>query len=451
MCYGKLSWPLLQMVIFCMLMGFPLAIQAQEQEPSSLKESKTDSRYVTERPETSGLAVELRSEASWDDNILGNNAHRVRDYVFEEGGLLRVWTRKPAWGVGLEYRPDALLYRTASNLNQVDHRLNFDSDFHLAPHLLFRSKDSLDYTTGVVEPRSNQDVSLPVEGSPGLNSTLFTPFARQFANDASGEMEYDASRRTTFLVSGDHAFRRFTNVGGVNASSTPSLFNTQSDTGDASYSYRVTKHFTLGLEYQFRNYRFVQPFHGMTHSGFVRIQWDVAPHATLSAFGGPEHSESNGQFMIPSTNPLQPGNVLVTQKTKQWSPAVGGSLTLRSNQTVARLSTQWLVTDGGGLLATVSNSYEGAEIRQRLARRWDMALTVSNARSVALQGPLGKGAVDTQVAGMSFEHPLLGNLNLRMAYNYLRQRSNQFVPFALELDRNRFTVGLFFRAHEYTF
>ena len=451
MCYGKAFSSLLQIVISSTLIGFPLAVQAQQQEPPAPKESQTDSRYATERREDSGLAVELHTEASWDDNILGNNAHRVQDYVFEEGGLLRIWARKPAWGMGLEYRPDALLYRTANNLNQLDHRLNFDGDFHLAPHVLFRAKDSLDFTTGVVEPRSNQDVSLPVGGSPGLNPTLFTPFARQFANDASGEMEYDASRRTTVLVSGDHGFRRFTNAGGANASLTPNLFNTRGDVGDISYSYRVTKHFTAGFEYQFRNYRFGQAFHDKTHSGFLRVQWQVGSHATVSAFGGPEYSDSEGQFTVPSSNPLPPANAVLTQRTKQWSPAVGGSLTLRSNQTVVLLSTQWLVSDGGGLLATVSNSYEGAEIRQQLARRWDIVLTGSNARSVALQGPLGKGAVDTRVAGLAIEHPLLENLNLHIAYNYLRQRSNQFVPFAAELDRNRFTVGLFFRAHEYTF
>ena len=451
MCYGKLSWPLLQIGISCMLVGLPLATQAQEQELSSPKASKTDSRYATESQASSGVTAELHTEASWDDNVLGDNARRVQDYVFEEGGLLKIWARKPAWGVGLEYRPDALLYRTASNLNRLDHRLDFDNDFHLAPHLLFRMKDSLDYTTGVLEPQSNQDVALPVSGSPGLNPTLFTPFAREFSNDASAEMEYDTSRRTTFIVSGDHGFRRFTNAGGPNASLTPGLFNTQSDVGDASYSYRVTKHFTAGFEYQFRNDRFGRPFHGKTHSGLLRVQWQVGSHLALSAFGGPEFSDSEGQFVIPSTNPLQPGNSVVTQGSKQWRPAVGGSLTLRSNQTVARLSTQWLVSDGGGLLATVSNSYEGAEIRRRLSWKWDIVFTGSNARSVALQGPVGKGAVDTQSAGMAIEHPLLENLSLHMAYNYLRQRTNQSVPFAVDLDRNRFTVGLFFRAHEYTF
>src|SRR5437660_7375382 len=36
-----------------------------------------------------------------------------------------------------------------------------------------------------------------------------------------------------------------------------------------------------------------------------------------------------------------------------------------------------------------------------------------------------------------------------LGYNYLRQRANQSVPLALDLDRNRFTLGLFYRTHDY--
>src|SRR5205807_2023175 len=82
----------------------------------------------------------------------------------------------------------------------------------------------------------------------------------------------------------------------------------------------------------------------------------------------------------------------------QWGPGVGASLTFRSNQTVFRLTGQQLVADGGGLLPAVTNSFGGAEVRRRMAGTWDAVLTVSSGRSVALQGPTGKGKVDTQAA-----------------------------------------------------
>jgi hypothetical protein len=424
------------------LAGVPLAVQGQERPAP--KEPETNSRYVSEEPENSGLVVLFHSTASRDNNILGNNASRLEDYVFEEGALFSIWANKPEWRVGLDYRPNALIYRTYGTLNQFDQRLDFNNEFHAARHLIFRLKDSVDYTTGVLEPQTNGEMSLPSGGSPNLNTTVVTPFARVFANDSSGEAEYQMDNRSSFHFSGGYGFRRFTGVGNTNLGVVPNLFNTQSDGGGGSYAYRVTRHFTAGLEYQFQDYRFSQSSRDKTHRVFLSVLWDTSPHVTIAIFAGAEHSDSEGQFLIPSTN-------VTAVRTTQWSPGGGASLTFRSNQTVFRLTGQKLVADGGGLLPAVTNSFEAAEVRRRMARAWDVMLTLSNGRSVALQGPMGKGKVDTQAAGMAIEHPLFQNLSVHLGYNYLRQRTNQFVPFAFNADRDRFTVGLFYRSHEYRF
>ena len=86
-----------------------------------------------------------------------------------------------------------------------------------------------------------------------------------------------------------------------------------------------------------------------------------------------------------------------------------------------------------------------------MAGRWDVILTASNARSTALQGPSGKGVVETQAAGIAIEYPMARNLSLHTGYNYLRQRTNQFVPFAVNADRNRFTLGIFYRTRDFLF
>jgi hypothetical protein len=52
---------------------------------------------------------------------------------------------------------------------------------------------------------------------------------------------------------------------------------------------------------------------------------------------------------------------------------------------------------------------------------------------------------------MAIEHPLLESLNLHAEYNYLRQRVNKAVPLSADFDRNRFTIGLFYRPHENKF
>lgn len=441
---------LLRIAAFLTLTSSPLTVMGQEQATAP-KEPDKNSRYVTEERESNGFAMEMHSSASWDDNILGDNTHRIRDYVFEEGGRLSLWTRKPNWRLGLDYRPNALIYKTASNFNQLDQRLDFDNEFHASRHLLFRLRDSLDYATGVLEPETNGNVSLPVGGSPNLNNTVVAPFARQFGNEASGEMEYDLSLRSSFDFSGGEGFRRFQDIGNPNFKFATSLFDTQTDTGSGSYNYRMTRHLTTSLEYRFENSRFSQLFHAKTQGGYLKLLWEASPHATFSIYAGAEYNDSIGQFQVPSTNPLQPGNTAVTLTTRHWSPGGGGSVTFRSNQTVFRLIGQRLVADGGGLLAAVTNSYEGAEIRQRMAGKWDVILTASNAKSVAQLGPTGKGAVDTQAAGMAIEYPLARNLSVHAGYNYLRQRTNQFVPFALNADRDRYTLGIFYRTRDFVF
>lgn len=440
----------LRIAAFLTLTSSPLTVLGQEQATAP-KEPDKNSRYVTEERESNGFSMEMHSSASLDDNILGDNAHRIRDYVFEEGGRLSLWTRRPGWRLGLDYRPNALFYKTFGNFNQVDQRLDFTNEFHAGRHLLFKLNDSLDYATGVLEPQTNGNVSLPIGGSPSLNNTLITPFARQFGNEASGDIEYDLSRRSSIDFSGGHSFRRFKDIGNPNPNFATSLFNTQSDTGTGSYNYRTTRHLTTGLEYRYENFRFSQLFHAKTQGGFLKLLWEASPNVTFSLYGGPEYADSLGDFLVPSTNPLQPGNTTVTLTTQGWQPAGGASVTFRTNQTVFRLTGQRLVGDGGGLLPGVTNTYEGAEVRQRMAGRWDVILTASNARSVALQGPTGKGAINTQAAGMAIEYPIAPNVSMHAGYEYLRQRTNQFVPFALNADRNHFTLGIFYRTRDFVF
>src|SRR5689334_24175642 len=160
---------LFQLTTSITLLGVPLVTQGQEQ--SAPKEPENNLAYVTSQPESTGFALELHSAASWDDNVLGNNAHRIRDYVFEEGALFSIWTKGPGWKLGLDYRPNTLLYRTASNFNQLDQRLDFENEFHAGRHLLFRLKDSLDYATGVLEQQTNVDVSILAGGYSNLNNT----------------------------------------------------------------------------------------------------------------------------------------------------------------------------------------------------------------------------------------------------------------------------------------
>jgi hypothetical protein len=295
-----------------------------------------------------------------------------------------------------------------------------------------------------LESASNEHFSLPTGPPPGtLNSTLITPLIRELINQSELDVIYDISRRSLFEVSGNYAFLEF--PGGATSTAGLGLFNTQSGTGGFGYQYRLTRHFTLGSRYLFQNFHYDVAGRDDTHSMFLTALWQMGPYALVSIFGGPSFSRTGGPLTILSGNAGASENILSTGTVGKWGPGAGASLTLRSDQTVLRLTVQRLVADGGGLLTTVVNGYEGAELRRRLAYGWDLLLMASNARSVALQGFLGRGALDTQSAEVALERSLFGNLNMHFEYDFVRQRTNQYVPFAADVDDNRYTVGVLYR------
>ncbi len=422
------------------------SLVAQTLEPLPPQESQGDSRYASEAQTSSGFALDLQSSLTHDNYIFSNNANRQSDSAFQGGAFLNLWKTRPLWSVGLEYRPTILLHETATAINALDQGLKLDGIYSLRRNLQFHWKQSVlysvYYTAGVLGSASNEYFSLPTGPPPGtLNSTLITPLIPELTNQSELGVIYDISRRSLFEVSGNYAFREIPGA----TSSTLNLFNTQSSTGGFGYQYRLTRHFTLGSRYLFQNFHYDVAGRDDTHSMFLTALWQMGPYVLVSIFGGPSFSRTGGPSTILSGNAGASENILSTGTVGKWGPGAGASLTLRSDQTVLRLTVQRLVDDGGGLLTTVVNAYEGALLRRRLAYGWDLLLMASNARSVALQGSLGRGALDTQSAEVALEHSVFGNLNMHFEYDFIRQRANQYVPFAAEVDDNRYTVGILYR------
>jgi hypothetical protein len=46
---------------------------------------------------------------------------------------------------------------------------------------------------------------------------------------------------------------------------------------------------------------------------------------------------------------------------------------------------------------------------------------------------------------------LFSSLNLHFAYDFLRQRVNQFVPLGTNVNRNQYTLAVFYRFGEHQF
>jgi hypothetical protein len=389
-------------------------------------------------PGRRGWILGFESLSSHDDSIFIDNSRRVADYVIHEGAMVKVWEKTEHWNLDLEYHPSALLYESTTNLDSLDQDLRFDGSVRASPHLGLRWSDTFTRVTGMAQPVSNQDTLLPAGPVPQLNTTLLAPLTGELRNRSALDVIYMFSRRASIDLSGSYEFADPI-APGVAASE---LSSERSATGGLSYNYRQTRHVTVGVRYFFQRSHFRAGSQDDTHSGYLTASWQMGPHAVLDLFGGVQYSLTYGLFLIPG--PPGSTNAFFAADSDRWDPAGGASLTLRSDRTVLRLTGQRLVSDRG-LLTSVVNWYGGAELRRRVVHGWDAVLTGTESRSVALQGPFGIGAVNMQSAGLALEHPLFANLSLHAEYSYFRERTNQDIPFTANVDRNLFTLGVFYR------
>jgi hypothetical protein len=130
-------------------------------------------------------------------------------------------------------------------------------------------------------------------------------------------------------------------------------------------------------------------------------------------------------------------------------PAGGGSFTLKSDRTALQFAAQRLVTSGGGLLGTVTSAYGGVQLRRRMTADWDLVLTGSGAQTQQIQSGGASGNIQTQTAGIALEHAIFENLFFHGEYDFLRQRVNQFVPLGTDINRNQYTVSIFYAFGEH--
>ncbi|HXN24892.1 MAG TPA: hypothetical protein VOA41_19330 [Candidatus Dormibacteraeota bacterium] len=403
------------------------------------------SRYAGETSLLNGVDLELHSAVTSDNNVFGLNTHKQGDVLFQEGASFSLLTRRQAWDLWLQYRPDYVFYKSASSINQFTHGFDFDTDYRVTRHVTVRLKDSLAYESGVMLPRLNADFALPVGLPATLNTTIFTPTARAFSNQAGFDTTIQFSRRSSFDLTTAYAFRRLSHLGPTVAN----FFNTRGVSGGFGFQYRANERLTIGPRFLYQDYRFGSVARDQTQSVFLNVLWDMGPSLSISAFGGPQYSNANGQFLRRSTDPTQPPYVFVPGGHKGWNMAGGASVSLRAEKTLLRFSAQRIVSDGGGLLTAVTNTSEAVELRRRLTRYWDIVLTGSNARSLSLPGAFGRGQVDAQSFGVALERPIKENLSVHGEFNFLRQRTNQIVPFEANMNRNRVMIGLFYRIGTY--
>lgn len=427
----------------CFFLFDACAMLAQDSNRQDLGE-QTGLQYSNERLPPNAILLGLYSFATYDDNILNSNQNRAGASLLEGGGLLRFRVSRPRGNMFLDYRPTFELYRQFQGYDLFNQATEFTGTYKLTPHLILNAKDSFSYQRWTLQQSSNGNTAYAPVVPGGLNANVLVPLIRELTNEAQLGANLLLSRRSSFEVFGTHSLREFED----HQTTLGNLVNTQGYGGGAGYRYRTSQTTTLGLRYVYQDLRFGQTSRAVVHSGYLTLSSNLGePNVSFELFIGPQFASSRDTSLSTSTANPPPTPTTPPTPVSTFRRDVGGgaNFTVRSRKMVVRIFLLRQLTDGAGLVALVSNTSEGLEIRRRLWHGLDAVLSGGNGQSTSFSDVFGRGNIRSQNGGIALECPLGYGFLFHAGYTYLRQRTSGNLPLAFDVDRNRVAVGFFYQ------
>ncbi len=378
------------------------------------------------------LLVSFNTVASYNSNVLRTNNSQLGDQLLGLGPRFAFIEQHGAANISIDYQPYFQFYQHLTQYDRVNQTLNADATFALGAHWSFQVRDAFSDQTGTFQTGLGQPVVPGLGGPTALNTNIYSPLAAQRSNNSRADLTYRRSSRTSLSFFGGYSKRTISNQ----PSGVESLLDTVEYSSGMQYSYRLSDHTTFGTLYTFEALQYLgnlpvgYPSHTVTHSAMLSMAWKATPSVSLQVFGGPQYLPPHQLVAGQSA-----GSVPATTKTPGlWSWAVGGSLAKSTEKSTFQLSGGRAISDGGGLLTTVTSTYATVGVNRRLIRRWSASWSATGSESRTLNYGLGTGKIDSISATGGLDHPLTEELDARLSYTFTRQYSTGVVPFGASLN-----------------
>jgi hypothetical protein len=372
------------------------------------------------------LRLGLNVGAAYEDNPLllssgavGNTSGSVFPNV-----SIEQTTSRARWSAG--YAGGLTVNQRLTSRNQGSHNLNFDSQFRMSPHVNLRVAETFSVTTGVFDTGNGAGTA---GGTGGPNGSLLVPLATQRASLTTVEANYHFALKD--LVGGSGAFY---DLHFANPPTGVSLANTQTASGSAFWLHKIFRGNWGGLSYGFQRVTFDPNGESRVHNLMAVDTLKLANRFTLSAFAGPEYSDSR---LAGGTQPPVQSN--------QWAAAGGVEGGWQDERTSLVAGYSRRISDGAGLLGAVRVQNVHASFRRELVSRWAATLAASHGTNTSLL-PLAGTANSVNLTSMvvGLDRNVGKGLGLRLSYahDFQQQFGVSGGSQSLDAHRNRFTAAL---------
>lgn len=399
----------------------PAPLENRMQTPPPVSGAAYPTTYTAEE-RSNFVRGGLTFTTAYSDNVLGGTTtNPVSDVSYSIFPSIALDKTTPRLHWVLSYSPGFTFYQRVSSRNQANQSVAIDLKYRLSPHVTLSLRDSFQKSSSVLDQPDLASAGAVTGGTQGTGIAIIAPLADQLNNSATAEITYQFSANGMIGASGT-----FTNLNYSNPAQVPGLSDSNSQSGSAFYSHRLSKKHYIGASYQYQ--RIVanptatpqNETQTNTLSAFYTLY--LKPNLSLSVSAGPQHYEVD-QFPLPSA--------------QQWTPAATASVGWQAQHTNIAASYSRTVSGGGGLVGAFHSNTANLSLRQQLSRNWNAQVLGAYAISKTVSPLFPSPGGHTISGNASLQRKLGQHLSVEAGYTRLHQSYGGIAAIGSAADTNR--------------
>jgi hypothetical protein len=402
--------------------------------PSVVSGAGSSLAFTEEMERSNYLRGGAAATVAYQDNVFSSIGNVGSDVSYTLGPFIALDLTRPRYRWDFTYSPGFTFYQRHSSLDQTSHSLALNFAYRLSPHVTFTAQDSFIKSSAFYGPLALNGDTLPNPlQSPNL--TLIAPVANTLINSASVGISYQLGRNDMVGVTGNSSLLRY-----LNRNEVPGLFDSTGEGVGAYYNHRFANRNYLGVNYQFERFLTditllqagITQLQTRTDSVYLFYTLYLKPTLSLSAFGGPQYSDTFGGTIVPQ---------------RMWSPSGGGSLSWQGKETSFAATFSRKITDGGGLPGAVRANIADASFRAQFTKTITGSVAADYATNAVLDrtfqagfsGGLNGHSVSESVSlARAFGEHVSGSVG----YLHLHQSYSNISTFNIAPNQNRAWISI---------
>jgi len=374
--------------------------------------------------------------SAYTDNALGGTSgYPVSDVSYSVAPSIEIDKNTSRMNTSLSYAPGFTFYQRTSSRNEADHNASLSFQYRLTPHVTFHAQDAFQKSSNVFNQPDVTSAAVVSGGIQAPNFSIIAPLADRLSNSGNTGVSYQFSPNGMIGGSGT-----FSNFHYPDPSQVPGLYDSSSQGGSAFYNHRISKMHYLGVSYQYQRFvSYVTAGNGETQTHAIVLFYTLYPasNASISFFGGPQHSET-----IEPPLQLVPGLFLHFPTVRAWTPTAGASLSWQGHVTSVAMSYSHVISAGGGLIGAVHMDSASASVRRQLTKRLSASVAGAYAQNNYVgNSPLANNG-HTWSGTAALQRGIGEHLNVQLGYTRLHQTYTNIPLLSVFPDTNREFVSV---------